>query len=59
LEPDPIFEPREFDLRLTAKYLPGFLSKAGTEATLGITDGPVRLESENVVVLTMPIGGKK
>jgi DNA polymerase III sliding clamp (beta) subunit (PCNA family) len=58
LDPDPIFDPKEFDLRLSAKYLSGFLSKAGAEATLGITDMPVRLESDNVVVLTMP-GGKK
>ena len=59
LDPDPIFDPKEFDLKLTAKYLSGFLSKAGAEGTLGITDGPIRFESENVVVLTMPIGGKK
>jgi DNA polymerase III sliding clamp (beta) subunit (PCNA family) len=58
LDPDPIFDPKEFDLRLSAKYLSGFLSKAGAEATLGIIDMPVRLESDNVVVLTMP-GGKK
>jgi hypothetical protein len=57
LEPDPIFETKDFDLRLKAKYLSGFLSKAGPEAILGVTDGPVRLESGNVVVLTMPIGG--
>ena len=45
-------------MKLTAKYLSGFLSKAGSDATLGVTDLPVRLESDNVVMLTMP-GGKK
>lgn len=60
LDPDPFFEPKEFTLNLTAKYLSGFLSKAGDDATLGVTDGPIRLESGNVVVLTMPAkGGKK
>jgi DNA polymerase III sliding clamp (beta) subunit (PCNA family) len=57
LEPDPFFEPKEFGLNITAKYLSGFLSKAGDDATLGITDRPVRLESGNVVVLTMPAPG--
>lgn len=59
LDPDPVFDPKEFDLKLTAKYLSGFLSRAGAEATLGITEHPVRLESDGVVVLTMPIGAKK
>lgn len=59
LEPDPFFEPKEFSLRLTAKYLSGFLTKAGDDAILGVTDGPVRLESDNVVVLTMPAKGIK
>ena len=59
LDPDPVFDPQEINLKLTAKYLSGFLSKAGSEATLGITEKPIRLESYGVVVLTMPIGGKK
>lgn len=59
LEPDPFFEPKEFSLNLTAKYLSGFLNKAGDDATLGVTDGPIRLESGNVVVLTMPAKGAK
>ena len=58
LEPDDPFETKEFSLKLTAKYLSGFLSQAGSDATLGVTDLPVRLESDNVVMLTMP-GGKK
>jgi hypothetical protein len=59
LEPDPFFEPKEFSLNLTAKYLSGFLNKAGDDATLAVTDGPIRLESGNVVVLTMPAKGTK
>ena len=59
LDPDPIFDPKEISLRLTAKYLSGFLSKAGPEATFGITENPIRLESGGVVVLTMPVKEKK
>lgn len=59
LEPDPIFDPKEFDLKIVGKYLAGFLSRCGEEATLGTTDSVVRLESGNVVVLTAPIGNKK
>jgi hypothetical protein len=59
LDPDPVFDPREITLKLTAKYLSGFLSRAGAEATFGVTEKPIRLESDGVVVLTMPFGGKK
>jgi hypothetical protein len=59
MEPDPFFDPKEFHLNITAKYLSGFLSKAGDDAILGLTDRPIRLESGNVVVLTMPAGGAK
>ena len=59
LEPDPVFDPREFTLKLTSKYLSGFLSKSGPDAVLGVTDKPIRLESGGVVVLTMPVGGTK
>ena len=68
LEPDPIFEPKELTLRINAKYLSGFLSKAGPDATLAQTINPndpkavnlpIRLESDNVVVLTMPVREKK
>ena len=58
LDPDPLFNPQEFDLKVTAKYLSGFLSKATGEVTFGVTDKPIRLESDGVVVLTMPVGGK-
>jgi DNA polymerase III sliding clamp (beta) subunit (PCNA family) len=59
LEPDSVFDPKDLTLKLNAKYLSGFLNRAGAEATLGITEHPVRLESEGVVVLAMPIGAKK
>jgi len=59
LDPDPVFDPKEITLKLTAKYLSGFLTRSGENATLGITEHPVRLESDGVVVLTMPVGGKK
>jgi DNA polymerase III sliding clamp (beta) subunit (PCNA family) len=59
LDPDPVFDPKEITLKLTAKYLSGFLSRAGSEATFSITEKPIRLESDGVVVLTMPFGGKK
>lgn len=59
LDPDPVFDPKEIDLRLTAKYLSVFLSRCGETATLGVTENPIRLESENVVVLTMPVKEKK
>jgi hypothetical protein len=59
LEPDPFFEPKEFTLNITAKYLSGFLNKAGDDATLSLTDAPIRMESRNMVVLTMPARGAK
>jgi hypothetical protein len=55
VEPDPFFDPKEFDVKLTSKYLSGFLNKAGDEAFMGITDGPIRFESGNIIVLTMPV----
>ena len=55
--PDPVFEPVKIEnLRLLAKHLTGFLGRAGKEATISFVDKtkPVRMESEGVVVLTMP-----
>jgi DNA polymerase III sliding clamp (beta) subunit (PCNA family) len=62
--PDPVFEPIKIEnLRLLAKHLTGFLGRSGKEATISMTgkDKPVRLESDGVVVLTMPfvVKGKK
>ncbi len=60
VDPDPVFDPKVVDLKITEKYLSAFLSRAGEEeATLGVTNSPIRLEAGNVVVLTMPVGEKK
>lgn len=62
LDPDPVFEPTTVsNLKVYANYLSGFLSKAGKTATLGLIakEKPIRLESDGVVVLTMPVAGKK
>lgn len=59
IEPDSVFDPKEVRLKLVAKYLSGFLSKAGPDATFGVTENSIRLESGNVVVLTMPVREKK
>lgn len=62
VDPDPIFEPVTVsNLRLKAKPLSGFLSRAGEEATMGISGKkqPVRFESDGIVVLIMPAGKKE
>lgn len=58
LEPDPLFDPQDVKIRLNAKYLSGFLSKAKNPATLSLTSHPVKMESDGVVVLTMPVKEK-
>ena len=58
IDPDPVFDPKELTLRFNAKYLSGFLAKAGKTATLGLTDNPVRMESDGVVQITMPVEDK-
>ena len=62
LDPDPIFQPVTVsNLKVSAKLLSGFLSKAGPEATMGLVEKskPVRLESGNVTSLIMPMFVKK
>lgn len=61
LEPDPVFDPRKFNLKINAKYLSGFLSKAGEDAIMKLVafDKPVRFESGNTTVLTMPMAVTK
>ena len=67
VDPDPIFDPKEISLRVKAKNLAGFLAKAKDMAVLSLIDDPgkpladkpVRLESENTMVFTMPMGKKK
>lgn len=59
--PDPIFDSKEFTLRVNEKYLSSFLSKAGDSAVLKLTDTnkPIQMESGNVTVLMMPMKGSK
>jgi DNA polymerase III sliding clamp (beta) subunit (PCNA family) len=61
ISPDPIFDPKEFTLRINEKYLSGFLSKAGDSAILKLTDTnkPVQMESGNITVLVMLMKGSK
>lgn len=62
IDPDPLFQPVTVsNLRVKAKYLSGFLAKAGEESTLGLVDKnkPIRLESGNMTTLVMPMAGKK
>lgn len=57
VEPDPVFEPREMTLNLNAKHLSGFLGKAGEKFRVCVFSPtlPVKLESGNLTVLTMPV----
>ena len=61
LEPDPVFDPQDIGLRLSAKYLSEFLSKAGETATFGwrSKEEPVRLESDGVVVMMKTMVAKE
>jgi hypothetical protein len=62
IDPDPLFQPvMVSDLRIKAKYLSGFLAKAGEKATIGLTDKkkPIVLESGNMMTLMTPMASKK
>ncbi len=59
IDPDPVFDPKDFSLKLKIKDLLGFMSKAGEDCTLGVADQMVKLESEGVVVLSMPVKEQK
>ena len=56
LNPDPVFDPKEFSMKVKAKYLSGFLAKSGGSATLSVTSSKVAIkyESGQVVAITMP-----
>ena len=56
LAPDPVFDPKEFSMKVKAKYLSGFLVKAGTTATVSVTSSkiPIKYESGQVVAITTP-----
>jgi DNA polymerase III sliding clamp (beta) subunit (PCNA family) len=54
IDPDPVFDPKEFRMKVKAKYLSGFLAKAGPVATISVTSSkvPIRYESGQVVAFT-------
>lgn len=58
IDPDPIFDPKEFKVKLNAKYLSGFLNKAKGNVVMGVTENPIKLESGDIQVLVMPMAGK-
>ena len=59
LDPDPLFDPKETTIRMQAKYLSSFLSRASGPSSFGVTSRPIRMESDGVVVLTMALPEKK
>ena len=63
IDPDPVFDPQDVELRLSAKYLSGFLSRAGETAVFGYRtkDEPVRMESDGIIVMvkSMTVKEKK
>ena len=54
--PDPVFDPKEFSMKVKAKYLSGFLAKSGGVATISVTSSkvPIKYESGQVVAITTP-----
>ena len=56
IEPDPVFDPKEFKMKVKAKYLSGFLSKSGTTATISLTSSkvPIRYSSGQISAFTTP-----
>lgn len=62
LEPDPIFEPvTASNLRVNAKYLSQFLSKASGKSSINLVDraSPVKMVSGNMMTLMMPMPSGK
>lgn len=56
ITPDPVFDPKEFSMKVKAKYLSGFLSKSGTTATISLTSSkvPIRYSSGQISAFTTP-----
>jgi DNA polymerase III sliding clamp (beta) subunit (PCNA family) len=54
--PDPVFDPKEFSMKVKAKYLSGFLAKSSGSATISVTSSkiPIRYECGQVVAITTP-----
>lgn len=58
LEPDPVFDPKDFQIKVAAKYLSSFLSKAPEFVTIGFSGSlkPIKIEYGNMTGVMMPIG---
>ena len=56
LTPDPVFDAKEFAMKVKARYLSGFLAKAGEKATIGVTSSkkPITYESGQIMAITTP-----
>ena len=56
INPDPVFDPKEFSMKIKAKYLAGFLAKSGGVAILSVTSSkvPIRYEHGQVTAITTP-----
>ena len=56
ITPDPVFDPKEFSMKVKAKYLSGFLAKSSGSATISVTSSkiPIRYECGQVVAITTP-----
>ena len=54
--PDPVFDPKDFSMKIKAKYLSGFLAKSGVTATISVTSSkvPIKYESGPVTAITTP-----
>ena len=56
--PDPVFDPKEFSLKMKASYLSSFFSKAGEISTVSFLgpNKPVKFQSGDITTIVMPIG---
>lgn len=59
--PDPVFDPKEFQLKMKAQYLSSFFSKAGESSTVSFLGPlkPIKLQSGDITTIVMPIGPKE
>jgi len=59
--PDPVFDPKEFEMRIKAERLASFLSKAGEFSTLGVASSkqPYRFESDGIISIILPPAEKR
>ena len=62
VDPDPVFDPKEISIRISASYLSGFVAKASGPVTMSFLGpkSPVMLEYKNITTIVMPCWeGKK